>query len=126
MKKKHAAGPSHNSWQINLQGPAPGVVNEEDTLPGGIPRSGRRQETYFGSVFLFLLACITRACQLDCFYLLFQTSLMSTPLPYCVYILFSEKDHLLYIGFTTNIKNRLENHIDQEHCSPQAVAPNFL
>jgi putative endonuclease len=32
------------------------------------------------------------------------------PLPYCVYILFSQKDHLLYIGFTTNIERRLENH----------------
>ena len=32
------------------------------------------------------------------------------PLSYCVYILFSEKDHLLYIGFTTNLESRLENH----------------
>lgn len=32
------------------------------------------------------------------------------PLPFCVYILFSEKDHLLYIGYTTNLKNRIENH----------------
>ena len=35
---------------------------------------------------------------------------MNMPLPFCVYILFSEKDHLLYIGFTTNIEKRLENH----------------
>ena len=34
------------------------------------------------------------------------------PLPFCVYILFSEKDQLLYIGFTTNMKQRLENHND--------------
>lgn len=32
------------------------------------------------------------------------------PLPYCVYILFSEKDFLLYIGFTTNIENRIVAH----------------
>ena len=31
-------------------------------------------------------------------------------LPYCVYILFSEKDHLLYIGYTGNIENRVESH----------------
>ena len=31
-------------------------------------------------------------------------------LPYWVYILFSEKDHLLYIGFTTNILNRVKKH----------------
>ena len=31
-------------------------------------------------------------------------------LPYCVYVLFSEVDHLLYIGFTTNIENRLRTH----------------
>jgi len=31
-------------------------------------------------------------------------------LPYCVYVLFSEKDNLLYIGYTTNIEKRVENH----------------
>ncbi len=31
-------------------------------------------------------------------------------LPYCVYVLFSEIDHLLYIGFTTNLENRLKTH----------------
>lgn len=35
---------------------------------------------------------------------------MQVPLPFCVYILFSEKDHLLYIGFTSNLERRLENH----------------
>jgi putative endonuclease len=29
---------------------------------------------------------------------------------YCVYILFSEKDHILYIGFTTNLRNRIKKH----------------
>lgn len=32
------------------------------------------------------------------------------PLPYCVYILFSRKDLLLYIGYTTNIEERVKNH----------------
>jgi putative endonuclease len=32
------------------------------------------------------------------------------PLPYCVYILFSEKDHLLYIGFSTDIEERITKH----------------
>lgn len=32
------------------------------------------------------------------------------PLPYCVYILFSQKDFLLYIGFSTNIEARVKKH----------------
>jgi putative endonuclease len=32
------------------------------------------------------------------------------PLPYCVYILFSRRDFLLYIGFTTNIEARVTKH----------------
>lgn len=32
------------------------------------------------------------------------------PLPYCVYVLFSIKDRLLYTGFTTNIERRLAEH----------------
>ncbi len=35
---------------------------------------------------------------------------MKTSLPYCVYILFSEKDHLLYIGFSANLEKRIETH----------------
>ncbi len=31
-------------------------------------------------------------------------------LPFCIYVLFSEKDNLLYIGFTKNIENRLKDH----------------
>jgi len=34
------------------------------------------------------------------------------PLPFCVYILFSHKDHFLYTGFTTNIEERVKNHND--------------
>jgi len=33
-------------------------------------------------------------------------------LPYAVYVLFSEKDHQLYVGYTTDIKNRIDNHND--------------
>jgi putative endonuclease len=32
------------------------------------------------------------------------------PLPYCVYVLFSKKDYLLYIGYSANLNNRLVNH----------------
>jgi putative endonuclease len=32
------------------------------------------------------------------------------PLPYCVYILFSRKDQLLYTRFTTNIEQRVRQH----------------
>lgn len=35
---------------------------------------------------------------------------MCMPLPYCVYILFSEKDKQLYTGFTSNIEQRIINH----------------
>lgn len=35
---------------------------------------------------------------------------MNVPLPYCVYILFSQKDHLLYIGYSANLVKRVETH----------------
>jgi putative endonuclease len=35
---------------------------------------------------------------------------MTMPLPFCVYVLFSEKDHLLYIGYTSNLEKRLHTH----------------
>ena len=31
-------------------------------------------------------------------------------LPYCVYVLISLADYQLYIGYTTNIENRLKDH----------------
>ncbi len=31
-------------------------------------------------------------------------------LPYCVYVLFSENDHMLYYGYTTNLRKRLNDH----------------
>lgn len=35
---------------------------------------------------------------------------MKTPLPFCVYILFSEKDHLLYIGYSAQLEKTIETH----------------
>jgi putative endonuclease len=35
---------------------------------------------------------------------------MKMTLRYCVYILFSEKDHLLYTGYSGNIEKRIEAH----------------
>jgi putative endonuclease len=35
---------------------------------------------------------------------------MNMPLPYCVYILFSGRDHLLYIGYSGNLGKRIETH----------------
>jgi putative endonuclease len=35
---------------------------------------------------------------------------MSLPLPYCVYVLQSVQDRGLYIGFTTDLTRRLEEH----------------
>ncbi len=32
------------------------------------------------------------------------------PLPFCVYILLSEKDNKFYIGYTTNIFKRVDDH----------------
>lgn len=35
---------------------------------------------------------------------------MTQPLPYCTYVLFSEKDAMLYVGYSTNLEKRLINH----------------
>ncbi len=35
---------------------------------------------------------------------------MLQPLPFCTYVLFSEKDLMLYVGFTSNLHNRILNH----------------
>jgi putative endonuclease len=34
------------------------------------------------------------------------------PLPFCVYVLFSEFDGLLYTGFTSDLERRLKQHND--------------
>lgn len=39
---------------------------------------------------------------------------MYAPLPYCVYILFCEKDNMLYTGYTSNLERRLIQHQNGE------------
>jgi putative endonuclease len=36
--------------------------------------------------------------------------MMTQPLPYCTYVLFSEKDAMLYIGYSSNLEKRLTYH----------------
>lgn len=48
------------------------------------------------------------------------------PLPYCVYVLFSEKDHLLYTGFTTNLLQRLSDHNNGKSASTSPRRPLLL
>lgn len=35
---------------------------------------------------------------------------MVQPLSFCTYVLFSEKDAMLYVGFSSNLANRIVNH----------------
>jgi putative endonuclease len=35
---------------------------------------------------------------------------MTQALPYCIYVLFSEKDAMLYVGYSSNLHNRILNH----------------
>ena len=35
---------------------------------------------------------------------------MTQPLPYCTYVLFSEKDAMLYVGYSANLSKRLIDH----------------
>ncbi len=44
-------------------------------------------------------------------------------LPYAVYVLFSEKDHLLYVGFTTDINKRIINHNNGDTTSTKHRRP---
>ena len=48
------------------------------------------------------------------------------PLPYCVYVLFSEKDHQLYIGYTTDIQRRLSEHEAGKSASTKHRRPFIL
>ncbi len=43
-----------------------------------------------------------------------------TKLQYCVYVLLSQKDQKFYIGYTSNLKQRLTNHF---HGNSKATAP---
>ncbi|MBL7892657.1 MAG: GIY-YIG nuclease family protein [Bacteroidia bacterium] len=47
-------------------------------------------------------------------------------LPYCVYVLLSEKDKLLYIGYTTNIERRLQEHNNGSTISTEPRRPLIL
>ncbi len=44
-------------------------------------------------------------------------------LPFCVYVLYSELDEQLYMGFTTNLENRLAQHQDGNVKSTKARRP---
>jgi putative endonuclease len=44
-------------------------------------------------------------------------------LDYCVYVLFCESDHQLYIGYTSNIEKRLEQHISGKNKSTKHRGP---
>jgi putative endonuclease len=41
---------------------------------------------------------------------IFLYSGMIQPLPYCTYVLFSEKDAMLYVGYSSNLANRISDH----------------
>ncbi|HTL80775.1 MAG TPA: GIY-YIG nuclease family protein [Bacteroidia bacterium] len=48
------------------------------------------------------------------------------PLPYCVYILFSQKDELLYTGYTSDIEKRLLYHNEGRTKSTASRRPLIL
>jgi putative endonuclease len=45
------------------------------------------------------------------------------PLPYCVYVLLSEKDGNFYVGFTTDLSRRLEEHFQGRNTSTAPRRP---
>ncbi|MFN9595566.1 MAG: GIY-YIG nuclease family protein [Bacteroidota bacterium] len=42
---------------------------------------------------------------------------------YAVYVLYSQKDHLLYIGYTANFKRRMEEHTEGRSISTACRRP---
>ncbi len=48
---------------------------------------------------------------------------MVSLLPYCVYVLFSEADHLLYTGFTSNLEVRIKDHQAGRNISTKGRRP---
>lgn len=48
---------------------------------------------------------------------------MSQILPYCVYVLLSEKDKLFYIGYTSDIERRLNQHNSGQSASTAPRRP---
>lgn len=51
---------------------------------------------------------------------------MNKKLKYCVYVLYSLKDELLYIGFTENLKQRLTDHFHGNNQSTKSRKPFIL
>jgi len=47
-------------------------------------------------------------------------------LPYCVYVLRSKKDHQLYIGYSSNLKQRLSDHYNGKVTSTAPRRPMEL
>ncbi len=47
-------------------------------------------------------------------------------LPYCVYVLLSEKDGNFYVGFTTDLKRRFEEHQQGRNTSSASRRPFML
>ena len=45
------------------------------------------------------------------------------PLPYSVYVLFSLKDHLLYIGYSSNLEKRVKKHNSRGNSSTSWRTP---
>ena len=51
---------------------------------------------------------------------------MKNPLPHCVYILFSQKDHLWYTGYTSKLKERIKDHNSGKTTSTSSRVPLIL
>jgi len=51
---------------------------------------------------------------------------MEQPLPYCVYVLRSQKDGDLYVGYTTDLERRLNQHSRGENRSTAPRRPPDL
>ena len=63
-----------------------------------------------GFLLTFLGACLSVVNLQGFLYLHMNQNCYFMILPYCVYVLQSQKDLLLYHGFTTNIERRIEDH----------------
>ena len=50
----------------------------------------------------------------------------SSPLPYCVYILLSLKDSNFYVGYTTDLPRRLDEHVPGRNTSTVSRRPRLL
>jgi putative endonuclease len=48
------------------------------------------------------------------------------PLPYCVYVLLSEKDENFYVGLTTDLKRRFDEHNQGRNTSTASRRPFTL